>query len=212
MKPSTPILPSRTISGTKELTGIALFTALAVVLSYFSVPAPYAGFLFYEIWEIPIVIAFLMLGVRAGIIVTLVNAFVLFLVKPGYLASGPLYNLIAIFVMLLGVGVAHRIVLRTKKSIGILILAATLLGLSIRTVVMTFANYSLLPFPPPIGFSLPQSSILPLLPLIAIFNASVALYTIPVSYWVLRSVASRYKFVLAFPLSNLAKQPSNVTT
>ena len=54
---------------------VAVFAALTVALNIMPirVPAPYAPFLIYEIWEIPIVVAFLLFGPRVGLAVTLVN-------------------------------------------------------------------------------------------------------------------------------------------
>ncbi len=201
-----------TVSSTKELTGIALFTAMAIALGYFHVPAPFAGFLQYEIWEIPIAIAFLMLGIRAGVTVSIVNFLVLLLVNQGAILTGPLYNLIAVLSMLFGVGIAHRITTRATGRLSALIASATTLGIASRTIVMTIVNGVLLEYPPPLGFSIPGSAIPPILLPIALFNASLALYTIPVSYWALAAVSARYKIMLAFPLKRISKQSGNTLT
>ena len=49
---------------TKTVATIAVFSALAIALnlSPFKIPAPFAPFLIYQIWEIPIVAAFLLFG------------------------------------------------------------------------------------------------------------------------------------------------------
>ncbi|MBS7628774.1 hypothetical protein KEJ23_02185, partial [Candidatus Bathyarchaeota archaeon] len=59
----------------KTVTTIAIFTALSValVLSPAKVPAPYAPFLKYQIWEIPIVAAFLLYGPSVGVTVSCMN-------------------------------------------------------------------------------------------------------------------------------------------
>jgi len=53
----------------KTLATIAVFAALTVVLSLspVKIPAPYAPFLIYQLWEIPIVAAFLLYGLRVGV-------------------------------------------------------------------------------------------------------------------------------------------------
>jgi len=55
---------------------------------------------------------------------------------------------------------------------------------------MSFINYSVLGLPAPFGYSLPNAVIIGYLPLIAVFNATLALYTIPVSYGLARIVKS----------------------
>ena len=69
---------------------MALFTALAIILNLVvSVPAPFADFLFYEVWEVPIVVALLILGFWGAGTVALLNALILEAVKPGALPTGP---------------------------------------------------------------------------------------------------------------------------
>jgi hypothetical protein len=55
---------------------------------------------------------------------------------------------------------------------------------------MTFVNYYVLGLPSPFGYSLPNVTIIGWLPLIGVFNATLALYTIPVGYALARIVKS----------------------
>ena len=52
---------------TKRLTLIIIFIALTTALSIGGpkIPAPYAPFLYYQLWEIPIVVAFLAMGPKS---------------------------------------------------------------------------------------------------------------------------------------------------
>ena len=86
----------------KIIAAIAVFSALsiALVFSPAKFPAPYAPFLKYQIWEIPIVAAFLLYGPLVGIVVSILNTIILLIVYPGDLPVGPLYNLAAILSML----------------------------------------------------------------------------------------------------------------
>src|SRR3972149_7746783 len=97
---------------TKALAASIVFAALTVALnpavSGIGVPAPYAIYLIYGLWEIPIVAAFLLISPAVGILVSLLNAGVLFGFFPGALPTGPFYNLIAIFSMMLGVYVGRK--------------------------------------------------------------------------------------------------------
>ncbi|MCX8153743.1 MAG: hypothetical protein N3E52_04845, partial [Candidatus Bathyarchaeota archaeon] len=91
----------------KTLTTTIVFAALTVALnpsiSGIGVPAPYAPFLIYGLWEIPIITVFLLINPTAGIMIALLNAAILFAFFPGALPTGPFYNLIAIFSMMLGI-------------------------------------------------------------------------------------------------------------
>jgi riboflavin transporter FmnP len=97
---------------TKILAATIVFAALTVALnpaiSGIGIPAPYAPYLIYGLWEIPIVAAFLLISATSGVAISLVNATVLFALFPGSLPAGPFYNLIAIFSMLLGLYLARR--------------------------------------------------------------------------------------------------------
>jgi len=169
---------------------IAVFAALAVALhlSPIKFPAPYAPFLIYELWEIPIVAAFLLYGFRAGVAVAVINFLSLEAFFRGELPVGPLYNLIAILSMMFGVFLAYRLAGFRLQSL--VLVLALILGPSVRVVVMTVFNSLMLPLPFPLGFNIPTDTLVAILPLIALFNASVALYTIPVAYAVSAAVSS----------------------
>ena len=191
---------------TRALSLIIIFTALAVALNIYGpkIPFPPAPFLFFSFWEIPIVIAFLMVGPRAGLAVSLINALILFAVFPGALPTGPLYNWIAIISMMLGVYVPYWIAKRGCKSenfasylrshLVIIGLSATVLGILTRVAVMTAVNYFALPQDYPIGFSMPQIDVLLFLPLGALFNAIVAIYTITIALGTTVAVTAKINF------------------
>lgn len=190
-----------TVPATRRLTGIALFSALALAInvSHLSIPAPYAPFLSYEIWEIPIVVAFLMFGLSAGISVSLINLVALLIIQPGALPSGPFYNFAATVTMLLGIAIGHKIMIRTNKGYLRIIASSTGCGILTRSAGMVAFNAIFLPFPAPIGFSIPWHLLTPVLIAIVVFNATVALYTIPLSYSIVRAILPRYRFRLAYP-------------
>ena len=91
-----------TKSNTKILALIVIFTALAVALNVYGpkIPYPFAPFLYFQLWEIPIVVAFLLIGPKTGIAVSVINTLILFAVFPGPLPTGPFYNFIAVFSMI----------------------------------------------------------------------------------------------------------------
>jgi len=183
---------------TKTIASIIIFAALTIALNLSSpikIPAPYAPWLIYQIWEIPIVAAFLLYGAVVGFTIAVLNTLVLLAVFPGELPTGPLYNLVAISSMLLGIIIVKKFAERRSQkfretSLSVLV---TSLGIIFRMVTMAFVNWAFLRFPPPIGFSMPEEAIVMYVPLVAIFNATLALYTIPLGYFVARAVKSGVK-------------------
>jgi riboflavin transporter FmnP len=178
-------------SDAKSLAAVAVFAALALTLQVvpLRVPAPYAPFLIYQFWEIPIVIALLLFGPLAAFLVAFINFAGLLVIFPGQLPSGPIYNLIAVISMLIGVLLVHR-QFDTLHQPGLAV-AATASASVIRVVIMSVVNYLLLPFPPPLGFSIPPSGVVAILPLIGIFNASVTVYTVLIAEFLARGVSVR---------------------
>jgi riboflavin transporter FmnP len=192
---------------TKTIATTIVFASLTVVLNpaftKMGIPAPYAPFLIYQIWEIPIVAAFLLIGPKSGVSISILNAAVLLALFPGALPTGPFYNLAAVLSMLLGIYTAHKLITRgvsqekAKNSTfqygTKLITASTVLGIIFRVGIMTIINYALLRYPSPIGYSYPEGAIIYWVPLIGFFNATLALYTIPLGHLIAKAVSSNIK-------------------
>ena len=187
---------------TKTLATTIVFAALTVALnpavSGIGVPAPYAPYLIYGLWEIPIVAAFLLISPASAVLISLVNASVLFALFPGSLPAGPFYNLVAIFSMLLGLYLARRFIKResTKQQKAVLKIVAgsTILGIILRVALMTLVNYITLQQPYPLGFELDEIAVVATLPLTALFNGTTVLYTIPIGEFIANVIKSRLKF------------------
>src|SRR5512137_290370 len=98
---------------TKRLSLTIVFAALAIALNptftYIGFAAPFAQGLIYQIWEIPIVVAFLIISPIAGLAISLLNTVVLFAIFPGLLPTGPAYNLAATLSMQIGIFAALSI-------------------------------------------------------------------------------------------------------
>jgi riboflavin transporter FmnP len=193
---------------TKKLALIAIFTALTIVLGQIiKIPFPALPFLYFQLWEIPILVAFLVIGPIAGIFISLFNAVVLFAIFPGELPAGPLYNLIAILSMMAGVYIVELIVKQLAKrkqtSQNALeykpkwISASTAMGIVIRVIAMAIMWYFLIPAPYPFGygsFGITIPMTIAMIPLGALFNAIVALYTIPTAYLIANVIKRSLKF------------------
>ncbi|MCW3983045.1 MAG: hypothetical protein NWE96_03525 [Candidatus Bathyarchaeota archaeon] len=190
---------------TKSLALITIFVALAIALNVYGpkIPYPFAPYLFFQLWEIPIIVAFLLIGPKTGITVSALNTLVLFAVFPGELPSGPLYNFAAVLSMMLGIYLPYRLATRNCKSenlstylrkhVALLTFSVTALGVIMRVVIMSVVNYFALQQPFPIGFELNQAAVLAFLPLGALFNGIIAAYTIPISIAITIAIASRIK-------------------
>ncbi len=199
-EPAIPHTSSASVAGIGQLprsrviTAIAIFAALAIALhvSPLKMPAPYAPFLIYELWEIPIVAAFLLYGIRLGLSVAAINFMSLMVIFPGSLQAGPIYNLIAIIAMVLGMLAAFKLArLSSKLSSGLRAFwLALILGITLRVAVMAVVNLALLGMSPPLGFSMPFGGVVAMLPLLALFNATVAAYTIVIGRMVTTTVSS----------------------
>jgi riboflavin transporter FmnP len=186
---------------TKALAISIVFAALTVALnpaiSGIGVPAPYAPYLIYGLWEIPIVAAFLLVSPAAGILISLLNAAVLFALFPGALPAGPFYNLVALFSMLLGVFIGRKFfATKSSREQNVLKIAAasTILGIIIRVAVMSIVNFVTLQQSYPFGFGLDEFSVLSIfVPATALFNTTVTLYTVPMGEFITDVVKSRLK-------------------
>ena len=185
-------------SRSRRLSLIALFTALAVVLNLVvAVPAPYEPFLFYEVWEVPILLAVLVLGFWDGTTVAVLNTLLLEAYRPGALPVAPLYNLAAQLSMFAGVLPVDRGARKRWWEGRRVVLVATASGAVLRTAVMTIVNGIILPLPYPVGFGsglfpITQADVPGLLAPIGAFNFTIALYTVPLAYTLARAVESRY--------------------
>jgi riboflavin transporter FmnP len=180
---------------TKTIATIAVFTALSVmlVLSPLKFPAPFAPFLKYQIWEIPIVAAFLLYSPSVGFSTSIINTIVLLVVYPGDLPTGPLYNLAAVSSMLFGIYIIQRFAELISKRSEIIIILSTTLGCLLRVGFMSIINWAFLRYPYPLGYNMPVEAIIALLPIIGLFNATVTLYTVPMGYFISRTLDSYLK-------------------
>jgi riboflavin transporter FmnP len=188
-------LGKRVRASAKKIAIIAVFSALTIALnlSPLKFPAPYAPYLIYQVWEIPIVTAFLLYGFPTGVIIAALNTLVLLMVFPGMLLTGPLYNLAAVISMLIGVALPKMFHKNPRWSETTEVVIFTAFGIISRVVIMTLVNWSFLRFPPPVGFAMQEQAILLALPLIAFFNATLALYTVPLSYIIAEAIKRHIK-------------------
>ena len=136
----------------------------------------------------------MLLNLRAAIGIAGLNTVVLFAIFQGASPLGPVYNLAATLSMLLGMYIAHTLFYKRISSKETsakwkynttLATAYTAFGITFRVIFMAVVNYITLPYPPPVGFSIPQPVVTSYyVPVTSIFNATLALYTIPLGYFI----------------------------
>ena len=126
-----------------------------------------------------------------GVATSIINTSILLVVYPGDLPTGPLYNLAAVLSMLLGIYIIHKFAAErfSKRQETILTTFSTIVGSITRVGIMSIVNWAFLRYPYPVGFSIPIEALTAMLPTIGLFNATLALYTIPLGYFVSRAVS-----------------------
>jgi len=181
----------------KTLAIIAVFSALSIILtlSPLKFAFPLLPFLKYQFWEIAIVTAFLLYGTKVGVSISTINTLVLFVFFPGDLPSGPIYNFIAVLSMLAGIYIVQKVAGNHFSRGRELILMTLSMGAGVvtRVVVMSIVNWIVLPMSTPFGYSIAPAALPELVALVAFFNATIVLYTIPLSSFIAKAVATGTK-------------------
>ncbi len=183
---------------TKLVALVAVFAALTVALSPWvsriAVPSFVPG-LAYNLFELPIVIALLLLGLKPGVAAGMIASLALLPLHPIY--SG-VWGILAWLSTILGVYVGYKLVNRSsqqgkKSSAGKTVLSITVVAIIVRTVIMAVQNYALLRYPYPIGLDLSEAAIVAMIPPIAIFNATQPLVVVPLGYFLAKLISSRLR-------------------
>jgi len=129
----------------------ALLAATAIVISMLRLrfPYPLLPFLSFDLSEIPSVLAFLILDLRAGALVALVHWLTLNLGRPYHAVIGPLMKLIAVLSMLLGFWIASRFVGKisntSKKSLLLFVVSGILTRVGIMSPIVFSLYYIFFP-------------------------------------------------------------------
>lgn len=191
---------------TKTLSITIVFASVTVALnpaiSQIAIPFPPLPFLLYQIWEIPIVAAFILISRKAAVSIAILNAAVLTIFFPGALPTGPFYNLIATLSMLFGIYIIQKVLKNQKENQNQkgseyaktkFVVLSTVSAMILRVVVMTLVNYIVLRFPYPIGYELDELVIIASLPLTGLFNATLVLYTVPLGLFVAKAISKNLK-------------------
>jgi len=181
---------------------IIAFAALSIALVPFRIPTLYWPGFYYYFWEIPIVAAFLLFGLKCGVSVAALNGVARMLLFPGPLGFFiPPWGLVVTSSTLLGVYLAYRLLTRRASQEKTLlgrrpVVYFTGLGVLSRAAIMSFLDYAVLYrvlLPLVLGRSFSDAYIIALMPGIVFFNVIVPLYTIPISYFIAKTVSKNLK-------------------
>jgi riboflavin transporter FmnP len=184
---------------TKALAMSITFAAIAMVLNPaitgIKISSPFLTGLYFQVWDIPIIVAFLLLGFRYGVFAAVLNSVFVFAVFPG--PSQPFYgpgNVIALITMMIGIDLARKVIIRDVQagqpvSKTKLVAASTILGMLVRLPIMMLVMFVILHY----GMALPQEVTFALLPVHAIYVLIISAYTIPAAYLISRAVNKNLK-------------------
>jgi len=198
---------------TKALAMSIMFAGVAIVLNPvitgIRIPSPFLTGLYYQVWDIPILVAFLLLGFKYGVFAGVLNSFFLFAVFPG--PSQPFYapsNVVAQFSMMIGIYLAIKIFIQRelpKKTISRikLIVTSTILGILVRLPIMLAVMFAILRY----FMGLTEPIVLALLFVQVIYILVISAYTIPIAFVIARAVNKNLKVG-----NQLSEDPSTISS
>ncbi len=198
---------------TRAVAVIIAFTALTTTLNFIKIPAPYLPTFSYQLGDIALVVAFLLFGAKIGFTVACANMIVNLILPTGPAGFiGPPYYFIAVSTMLFGLWVSQRIIkaktvksettlLTEKKPLKKPVIVYTFTAMLTRTLIMIPFDYVIYGFLVSIvsGWSIAAAYALVLatMPLIILYNVTVPLIVVPISYLISKRV-SKTKVALQF--------------
>ncbi len=167
------------------------FTAIAIALNAVKIPTIFYPNTSFQFSQIPIVIAFLLLGVRVGVLVGFLNllgSLALFPLGAPSLVVYPM-DFVSLLVMFAGLCLAIKLKRsdRTRpapvgrKQMATLTAAATVFRGGIMPIIDYGIVFHVL-LPLVVGINRPEAFIIALAPIFVLYNVIVALYTVSVGY------------------------------
>jgi len=181
---------------------VIAFTALATALNLIKIPIPFLPTHSYQLGDIILVVAFLLLGIKIGLTIAVVNMFVSMAIFPNIVGIiGAPYYLFSILTMVLGVYIFGRIIrprihnkpIFSAKSA----LLATVCAVLTRTLLMLPMDFLVFPYLVSLvsGLSISESFniVLMAMPAIILYNVTVPMYVIPIGYLVAKKVSVHLK-------------------
>ncbi len=184
----------------KSVALLVTFAAVAIALNSIRIPTVFYPGHFFQFSQIPIVIAFLLFGLKMGVLVGILNlagGFALFPIGPSGLIVYPM-DFLSLLLMFAGMWLASKFTIYGNTSSRFPLLGKPMVGLTlggataVRAGIMPFVDYSVIYhvlLPLIIGIKPPEAYILGLFPAFVLYNAIVPLYVVPVAYVVAGKVS-----------------------
>ncbi len=186
----------------KTLGLVIAFTALATALNLVRIPVPFLFGYSYQLGDIILVIAFLLFGIKIGLTIAIADMFVSMTIYPNPVGIiGAPYYLFSVLTMVLGVYIFGRILksrIQNKpffkaKSAAL----STVCAVFTRTLLMLPMDFLVFPYLVFIvsGLSISEAfnSVLIAMPAIVLYNITVPIYVVPISYLVAKKVSVHLK-------------------
>ena len=176
----------------KSVALIAVFAAIAITLNAIRIPTFYYPSFFYALYDIPVIVAFIIYGYKIGFLVEIIHIIgqeIFFPVGAGGIVTYPFGVVIHAF-MFSGIYLANNLIKRkiargnvmsTKREI----VYSTLLSTAIRGGLMPIVDYSILygiMLPIALAITIPETYILTLVPAFILYNVTSTLYAVPIAY------------------------------
>ena len=184
----------------KAIGVIVAFTALTTALNLIKIPVPYLLTFSYTLGDIALVIAFLLFGPKPGIAVAALSTIITMIILPGPAGLvGPPYYFVGIITMLLGPYITGKFIKRrTELQVGAkTVILLTVLAILTRTLIMLPIDYTVFGALVSVvsGFSMSDSYDLvrAAMPAIILYNITVPLYVIPISYFIAKKLSKSLK-------------------
>jgi riboflavin transporter FmnP len=187
----------------KSIALITIFAALAIVLNAVRIPTFYWGNYVYTLSEIPVLAAFLIYGLKIGLLVEVIHIAgqeMFFPVGVGGIVVYPM-GLIVMPLMVFGIYLAKKLINRKSASENQIsekrkaIYYAGIVA-AVRGGLMPFADYFILYnflLPLVLDRVFPSAYLAGLVPAFIIYNVTCALYAVPIAYFVARQASKHLR-------------------
>ncbi|PVX26468.1 MAG: hypothetical protein CW716_05870 [Candidatus Bathyarchaeum sp.] len=187
---------------------IAVFAALAIILNAVRIPTFYHPGFFYALYEIPILVAFMIYGFKIGFLIEIIHIIgqeIFFPMGPGGIVVYPMGIIVHLF-MFSGIFLASRLIkrkiasgqnLNEKKKSFLSTVFATVFRGGLMPIIDYAVIYSIL-LPLALGRSIPEAYILSLVPAFIIYNITSTLYAVPTAYLIARKTNNYLKLKAKF--------------
>jgi riboflavin transporter FmnP len=192
----------------KSIALVITFAAVAIALNAIRIPTVFYPGTYFQFSQIPVVIAFLLFGVRTGVLVGLLNlagGLALFPIGVAGLIVYPA-DFLSSLLMIAGIWIARKFTNYGNESRRFPVFKKPAIGLilgaiALRTGIMPFFDFAVVyHFLVPLIFGIRPSEgyILGLVPAFVLYNAIVSFYTVSAAYVVAAKVSKHLKIETSF--------------